>query len=750
MIANEHKSLYVTSRYDGTEAPLEKKAEHRLSPNVANWPVEILKILGEDYAWVTEGVRPATIDLEKVDKETGSGFGGIVVWAAPASEPPPRSSYKVQKVPVGPTVVIPFVVRNFRLSPLDVFVSGKKVSPLTPRRVQQELMATQIFSGVDRSRKGMGDTLSDQLSPPPEAFYGQFGRPYGGGEGQKMGADKRAGAISTQDAYIINQIIPTVSPDEMKTFKDTVYRDPATLAQFVRNKTVDIVQKIVKAKTLGHDDFKNVSRWAMPKNVLLFEKKSPGRWCVTMYNDRYSAPDTIVASEAALMEQFKGVAGVNEKIWDTDGFIVTVNHDEVKPVVWHDEMMPDVTQIHSAGVWMVIAGEKHLETGFAWRGFGDYDGRVVPYVLWYDGDCFTVQEHIVGEKLEGHPWTFEEAPLKQGIWGTFLRQEEGGDKLPVTPFKIHAVYTTSQEGSWGRVIVRATDLYGHDVTFIVDEGVEKWRSAAGILSADLADGLGARAYFVPKSTPFVTLGSQRIRAAETPKEIRFAFRDTAMSNINAWRDRAHPATTLAVTCVDKDAGHYRVEGNAQENLCGQNACGCDALHAKWTLVMLGCSVADAEKIVAHACELPGKHIYVMNLRAMKEEANVKLDKLNGDILKVSQALRKNLVKESAYIRNRESVDALLSLNFVTPNNLIIYLQNLDTFKEVEEQLAKLLLMCRFGLEAVPEAAVSNALRNLNVVVESLEMLRGVVGSQMSPDGDEAADGADVTPAALSD
>ena len=159
--------------------------------------------------------------------------------------------------------------------------------------------------------------------------------------------------------------------------------------------------------------------------------------------------------------------------------------------------------------------------------------------------------------------------------------------------------------------------------------------------------------------------------------------------------------------------------------------------------MLGCSVADAEGILEHAHGLQGGHLYVMGLRPMRADANVRADKTTGEIQKVSGKLRRNLIKESAYIRDRDSVDALLSLNFVTPNNLIIFLENLNTFKDVEEHLAKLLLMTRFGLEAVPEAAVSNALRNLNIVVESLEMLRGVVGTQMKPDGDEVTEDATV-------
>ena len=78
-------------------------------------------------------------------------------------------------------------------------------------------------------------------------------------------------------------------------------------------------------------------------------------------------------------------------------------------------------------------------------------------------------------------------------------------------------------------------------------------------------------------------------------------------------------------------------------------------------------------------------------------------------------------------------------SLVTPENLLVFLRNLDKFREVEGSLAKLLLMCRFGLEAVPEMAVANALKNLNMVNESLEMLRGVLGNRMSPDGETFAD-----------
>ena len=740
----QFKDLYVGSDYVAPEGFLRKHAAHRLSPNFANWPIEILKVLGEDYGWVTEGVRPATPDIEQLNQETGSGYGGIIVWAQPRQEPAANRPAAQPPEPTGPSIIIPFVVRNFQMSPLDVFIAGQKVLPLTQKRVAEALMATQIFTGVDRSRKMMQDSLGDQLSPPPEAFYGQFGRPYGSGEATVAGGSryaaagartKEAGAISTQDSIILNQLLSTLSDTEMKTFKDTVYGSPATLAQFVRNKNVDILQRLLKARPLTNDDFRNIARWGFKKNVLLFEKESAGRWSVTMYNDLYPEPDLLQGvPERTLLEKFSDVPEVRERLWDSDGFIVTIDHKEVKPVVWEHDAAPETTEIHSPGVWLVVADNKQVEKGFAWDKFCDFDHNPMSYVLWYDGYCFSVQDHVQGERIEDDTWEFTDAALKPGIWGSWLHKHEGDELHPSMPFKVVAVYKSGVH-----VCVRATDLFGHDVNFILDPGIEKMTNATGILSPDLADALSGRAYLVPASARFVTLGSMRIRLVETAKEMRSAFRDTAIANLNVMRDRTAPATTAVVTCTDAEQGLYRVEGAILQPLIHSNVSDCKKLCAKWMLVMLGCSTEDAETILARAHGLRGGHLYVMALRPMRGEANVRIDKLTDEVIKVSKVLRRDLVKEAAYIKDRNSVDALLSLNFVNPNNLIVFLENLDKFQEVETNLAKLLLMARFGLEAVPENAVANALKNLNVVNESLEMLRGVLGNQMTPEGEMVFD-----------
>lgn len=760
------KDLYVGSDYIPDEKMLRKTASHKLTPNIQNWPIEILKVLGEDYPWVTENVRPATVDLEKVDKEHGSGYGAVVVFS---NSPPQKTPGRVDpapKQPMGPSILLPFTVRNYQMSPLDIFVSGKKVLPLTKKRIEEEMMTSQIFQNVDKSKTPQGGGSLSQLSLPQDAAF-RYGRTTNIGDeagktasvktasrvsqvvaevAAELELEKTAGAISTQDSMILSELLPTLDSRSVSSFSDRVSTSPTALAQFTRNKNVDILSRIIKARPITPDDQQNIARWAFPKNVLLFEKISAGRWKVTMMNDHYMVKDEVIATERTLIEQMSGISDIADKLWKTSGFIATVNHKAIQPVVWHDGAVLDTKPVAASGVYLVVMQNKTVEEGFAFESIIDYDGNRLPFKLWYDGDCFGIQERMEGEHLSKE-WTHDEGFLKPGVWGTFLQKEENGETNAVMPFKILAIYA-DRRGYPETTCIRATDMYGHDVNFLIPRyGDVKWRSAVGTISAELGDPLGSRGYWVSKDTQFVTLGSQRVPIMENAREVAQGMHDTAISSFSTLRTQERPASALAVSAVD-GGSTYRLEGQSMEPVTMVSGGDFTPLRAKWVLVMMGCSIETADAILQKA--VANRRVIVMNLRVPKTEANIRIQPADpsypqpmdpprstaqDEVIKISAILRKDVFKEAAYIRDKKSVDALLSLNFINPDNLIVFLKNLPKFREVEENLAKLLLMARFGLEAVPEQAVENALKNLNLVDESLELLSGVVGNQMSAHGD---------------
>jgi hypothetical protein len=92
-------------------------------------------------------------------------------------------------------------------------------------------------------------------------------------------------------------------------------------------------------------------------------------------------------------------------------------------------------------------------------------------------------------------------------------------------------------------------------------------------------------------------------------------------------------------------------------------------------------------------------------------------------------LRCNLLKEAAAaIEDTETMDAVLSLGFLTPETISGFVDNLPTYDECLSKLSELLIAVRVGLEDVPEAAVLSCVRNLHKVVEGLEGLRIRVGA----------------------
>jgi hypothetical protein len=87
-----------------------------------------------------------------------------------------------------------------------------------------------------------------------------------------------------------------------------------------------------------------------------------------------------------------------------------------------------------------------------------------------------------------------------------------------------------------------------------------------------------------------------------------------------------------------------------------------------------------------------------------------------------KGIAQDLVKEASTLADPSSVDAILSLNMVTKENVLEFVHQLPLFEQVLSNLAKLLLVIRLGLSTVPEMAVTKSMRGLAKVVE---ILRGM-------------------------
>lgn len=89
-------------------------------------------------------------------------------------------------------------------------------------------------------------------------------------------------------------------------------------------------------------------------------------------------------------------------------------------------------------------------------------------------------------------------------------------------------------------------------------------------------------------------------------------------------------------------------------------------------------------------------------------------------------IRLDLVKEAAVLSvsgSPDSLDAVLSLNFITPDNVTHYVDSLASFEDAATNLAELLIGVRLGLQDVPEDAVSSALNGIERAITGLKKLQ---------------------------
>ena len=97
-----------------------------------------------------------------------------------------------------------------------------------------------------------------------------------------------------------------------------------------------------------------------------------------------------------------------------------------------------------------------------------------------------------------------------------------------------------------------------------------------------------------------------------------------------------------------------------------------------------------------------------------------------EVMKVASklpALNKNLIKEAAVFNDQETVDNILSLGFLRPDNIKNFSGYLPELEKTTNKLADLLFASRCGLSTIPEEAVESAMRNTDQVISGLRTLQ---------------------------
>lgn len=741
--------------YDFFFQPLEfeKTSETKVSQSSANWEEDILQKLSEEKPFVLEGTD-FIIKFKEIDNERGYAFGSIVVVNKPeGADIMNAGGYNGY----GPTATIeapsnrdsakhafiPVIIKNRKLSDFDIFIVDGQPHSLSERNFYRHMYDHDTFSNALQS-PGISrfdyDEMVEKQTPPYSSNRHQVFRSSGFLSLASAGMSKQASGIDS--TRIVDQVIPTVYPKHRERLQKFV-GDEHNMAQFAGTPALETVDRILKGSPLDTKDKMEAFKDGLPPNVLRFRAMPGDRYMVFCVSDWVYAPvvkdmhlDEVLAKYKDLVPNLAEL--LTSRKYGGD-FVVGVDHKDQGLIVLEDyDTNPEYLQGHKSAVVLSDAGD--ALKGYFCDNVYDPNGKKAEADLFFNGDCFAYQNSIVGEPVEGE-FDLKEGSLSKGTWGTFAYLREGG-LATLRPFRVLSVTIRD-----GKAYIRAQDLYARNITYVITPGVEKIVNLTNNQSLEIGSEWNGNAYAIPKNFKFIHLGS-RVTLIDDPVEMQrkidrklvvHGLPGEMKKDMLLGFDSRLPHTVN----IKYSDGNYSMSGEVLVPITkADTPVYLNPAEALYYLVILGASVSSAARILDRARELENitvSNCKDLNVGVTKLSTAKKLEKmfdeacseLNKDLLKeaaeISMAtLRYPHEKTAGDLTKEDSVDVILSLSFINPENLSTYLANLERLEQAEDDLAQLLLLVRLGLDNVNETAVVNAMRNLSEVNEDLRFLNHLI------------------------
>ena len=633
----------------------------KLDGDVNSWPEEIITKLKERVPNV-EGSQ-TMVKIMKKDEENGTATGSIVINTASSS------------------VVVPVIIKEFMLYPLDVMISKKKILPLTPDYLDAVLSNNDVFLKIEEypTYGGLGRfedaNLWNAVYPPSLGRYAYASAGY--------------------------PMLDLISDELDGTpLKDWIKDNPEYAVGFHKHGHTDLIRKVANLKPVNMNEFRQGAEKLIPKNIKMLAFDGPNKYSILSSSDKVFSPAIDKTDRLGAIHFLSEVSDHAE--------------DDINDVDQNGEkllMLPEGGE----GVFLAKT-DGQSEIAEEAREFDHYyvrnkngvglEGVVVPHVVDFNQDKVdvklflgkgfsTVQNNIWGMRIKNSRFKPEYSQPRVGQSGTFVYQPDQSHAVATIPVTIRSVHDDC-----GSLKIKAMDLTGKPYHLAIASKMGLKRIAT----------LPTGEYLVPKEMKWTVMEG---------------FGEVSNSAISyAVKTAGARLTTNPVKLSPNGFGAYTLRGvDKYASAMGVDATNLSKVNAKFMLACLGCpqeKIAQAFKVaqMRGVAELHG-----LATPPLKDEKIAQARPKAAAAVKIASLLRRDLIKEASYIDNSQTVDALLSLNFVSPTNIGKFVGKIPHFKGTISNLASALLASRLGMTDIPEEACSVAMSKLVEVVDGLERLR---------------------------
>jgi hypothetical protein len=317
---------------------------------------------------------------------------------------------------------------------------------------------------------------------------------------------------------------------------------------------------------------------------------------------------------------------------------------------------------------------------------GDFSPQ--PIALFTNGSAYAVQDAVAGEMIGKSVGLPSVNPRGEGI---FYMVDRTGAKA-TAPVTVHGGMT----GPDGSESYTCSDVMGNQFKVTMSPGLT---APQRISDND---------YALPKAWKFMALGASQTQLVPDPTQMNKAASVRAMQN----------SVTLFWN------GAFNLEGGCGiEKLSSDYRYDLDGVSAEFMLGLLGVNGADIKSKLASARKRG--HIKLSGLRGITlfSERYQEKKKEAAALWQQIPNLARDLIKEAAALDDEGTVDKVLALNFINPENLSTFIDYTPELEECSEKLAEMLLSSYLGMKEIPEGAVERSMKNLEEVVLSLKAVQ---------------------------
>lgn len=658
-----------------------KVAAVPLDEDSSRWSSQILQELYRTVPEASE-YNPQVLMLRQ-DDEQGFALGVVVISGQTDS----ALSAAHSQQSTSKRALIPVVIKNNELCPLDLVMTGnQKMLPLNGTRLREALFRPNTFDM-------MTDDSSDQslysLFYPPGRGSNSPGSGFAGGSGDTAGVIYGPG-MKTAEAQLkqsmLSSILPTLSQLDLDALSQKVSElglegqlraNPAFLAvmskvseydgRLLREGDPEILMD--KAASLAGVD---VAQFGYNPYLNIY-------WVKTAARSLYS-PSAEAISRGDLLKL--AGAEITEKV-DTEG-TVTVS-DPVRsatPLSIEDRW----ELITTPGIYRVRGTNGQEMTGWVLPSLTDFDGTRVPMTAFTNGAAASVQSEVVGSKVTDSVLNLPAAKPQ----GAGLLYVAGAAGIEATvPFKIQG----SEAGMDGSDTLHVVSMTGspHRIRFV--EGLKAMVP-------------GGDEVMMPATAKFLPLNQ------EAPVVL--------VDNLDAMKTAAFAQPYITI----RHGGD--ILGLEYHQLPGFEACGLKTASlddAVFTLCAAGMSPPQAHALIKQA-EVSMNTVFAAGVQDIRpvDQFMVEVEKRAAAKVAEAHALRRDLLKEASVLPDIQTVDSVLSLNYINPENIRLYVGKLPYLERALNTVCELTLFSRLGMSEVPENAAARAARAIDEVVQGLKGL----------------------------